>query len=89
MKLLVFYRQKAEHTRRVEQYLHDLGTSHDVDESDVTVIDPDTEAGSSSAVLYDIVSFPGLVVTSNDGRYIQSWSGELPLMDELMGYMFS
>ena len=89
MKLLVFYRQNTEHTRGVEEYLHDLTTSHDVDENDVTVIDPDTEAGSASAVLYDILSFPGLVVTSNDGRYIQGWSGGLPLMDELMGYMFS
>ena len=89
MKLLVFYRQNSEETRRVDDYLHDLTRAHDVREQDIKIIDPNTREGSTDASLYDVLSYPGIVVTDNYGQYIKSWSGELPLMDELISYTFA
>lgn len=89
MKLLVFYRQNSEETRRVEEYLHDLMRMHDLREQDVKIMDPNTREGSTEASLYDVLSFPGVVVTDNYGQYIKGWGGDLPLMDELMSYAYS
>lgn len=89
MKILVFYRQKSDHARKVEEYLHDLVRMHDVKENNIKIIDPDTRNGSVDASLYDILSYPGIVVTDEYGKYIQGWSGSLPLMDELMGYAYT
>ncbi len=89
MKLLVFYRQNSEETRRVEDYLRDLTRMHDVREQDIRAVDPYTREGSTDASLYDVLSYPGIVVTDNYGQYIKGWSGDLPLMDELMSYTFA
>lgn len=89
MKILVFYRQSSEHARQVEDYLRDLTRLHDVHEQDIKIVDPNSRNGAADASLYDILSFPGIVVTDNYGQFIHSWSGELPLMDELMSYAFS
>lgn len=89
MKLLVFYRQNSEETRRVEDYLRDLTRMHDVREQDIKVVDPNTREGSTDASLYDVLSYPGIVVTDTHGQYIKGWSGDLPLMDELMSYTFA
>ena len=89
MKILVFYRQNSEHARRVEEYLHDLVRMHDVRENDIKFVDPNTRNGAADASLYDILSFPGIVVVDEYGKYIQGWSGTLPLMDELMSYAFT
>jgi len=89
MKILVFYRQNSEHTRQVEEYLRDLTRLHDVHEQNIRIIDPNTRDGATDASLYDILSFPGIVVTDDYGQFVHSWSGSLPLMDELMSYAFS
>lgn len=89
MKILVFYRQNSEHARTVEEYLRDLTRLHDIHDQDIKIIDPNTRDGASDASLYDILSFPGLVVTDGYGRFVHGWSGELPLMDELMSYAFT
>jgi len=89
MKLLMFYRQNSEETRKVEEYLRDLTRVHDLREQDIKVMDPNTREGSTEASLYDVLSFPGVVVTDNYGQYIKSWNGDLPLMDELMSYAYS
>jgi hypothetical protein len=40
--------------------------------------------------LYDIVTQPSILVTNDDGSYIKHWEGaNLPLQDEVAGYVFS
>lgn len=85
----MFYRQKSEQASQVEDYLRDLTRLHDIHEQDIKVIDPDTRDGATDADLYDIMAFPGIVVTDSNGQFVHSWSGDLPLMDELMGYAFT
>lgn len=85
----MFYKQKSEYTTRVETYLRDLTRIHDVREQDITIVDPDSPGGALQAEVYGIMAYPGLVVTDQYGQFIHSWSGELPLMDELMSYVFT
>ncbi len=85
----MFYRPNSEHERKVDEYLHDLVRMHDIREQDIKLMDANSRSGSTDASLYDILSFPGFVVTDDYGRYVKGWSGDLPLMDELMSYVFS
>ena len=73
----------------MHEYLHDLVRMHDVQEQDVKLINVNSRTGTTDASLYDVLSFPGIVITDDYGRYIKGWSGNLPLMDELMSYVFS
>lgn len=85
----MFYRQQSEETRMVDSYLRDLVRIHDIRQQDIKVLDPNTREGSTEASLYDVLSFPGVVVTDNYGQYIKGWSGGLPLMDELASYTYT
>ena len=49
----------------------------------------DSREGISLASIYDIMAFPAILVTADDGRYIKHWAGDLPLMSEVMSYAFS
>lgn len=87
--MLVFYRPNSEHERSVDEYLHDLVRMHDIHEQNIRLIDVNSRNGSTDASLYDILSFPGVVITDDYGRYVKGWSGKMPLMDELMSYVFT
>ncbi len=46
-----------------------------------------TRDGAATASLYDIVSYPAILVLGNDGSLVSFWQGmPLPLMDEVAGY---
>jgi len=52
----------------------------------VTQVDLDTRDGAATASLYDIMQYPAIVVTADDGRPLDVWQGmPLPLIDEVMG----
>jgi hypothetical protein len=90
MKVLVLYRPNSEFARRVEEFIHDLQTMHNVDERHLEVLDYDSREGSATASLYDVMSQPGIVVVGDDGAYVKSWQGDdLPLLDEVAGYTIS
>jgi len=53
-------------------------------------MDIDSREGAATASMYDIMSQPGIVITSDDGAYVKHWEGEqLPLMNEVAGYAFN
>lgn len=90
MKVLVFYRPNSEHARKVEEFVHDLQRQHNVDERHLTIYDIDSREGSAMASLYDLMSYPSLVVVGDDGAFVKSWvDGSLPLMDEVVSYTFT
>lgn len=90
MKLLVLYRPNSEYARRVEEFVHDLQTRHGIDENHLEMLDVDSRDGTAIASLYDIVTQPSILVTNDDGSYIKHWEGaNLPLQDEVAGYVFS
>ena len=90
MKVLVLYRPNSELARRVEEFIRDLQTRHNVDERHVQILDFDSREGSATASLYDVMAQPSIVVIGDDGGFIKSWQGtELPLLEEVAGYVLS
>lgn len=88
MKLLVLYRPNSEHATEVETYLHDFQARYHNLIDMIEVRSLDTREGAATASLYDIVSYPGLLVTTDEGQVIRAWQGnKLPLMDEVAGHM--
>jgi hypothetical protein len=83
---MIFYRPNSEHQRSIETYLRDLRRQYTVNDKDIRMMDLNTRDAVATASIYDIVSFPGVVVTDNYGAYIMGWNGTLPLMSELMSY---
>ena len=85
MKVVVLYRPNSEHSRRVEEFAHDLTKTHG--ESKIELMSLDTRDGVSTASLYDIVQYPAILALANDGRLLKNWQGEaLPLMNEVAYY---
>jgi hypothetical protein len=87
MKVLVLYRPNSEFSRRVEEFIHDLQTRHNLDERHLQVLDYDSREGAATASLYDVMTQPSVLVVGDDGGYVKGWEGDqLPLLDEVASY---
>jgi len=86
MKAVMVLKDQTDKTRRAEEYMTDFNR---VTRRDIEVLDPETRDGEAFARLYDITSYPTLVVIANDGQLQAMWRGleELPLFDEVEGYL--
>ncbi len=85
MSVIVIYKPKSEHTRIVEEFLHDFErrTGHTLD-----MVDPDTRDGTEICRLYDVVQYPSIVATDTDGTMRNMWQGlPLPTIDEVSYYV--
>ncbi|MFA5004185.1 MAG: hypothetical protein WC498_02805 [Candidatus Saccharimonadales bacterium] len=90
MKLIVFYRPNSEHARLVEEFIHDLQRVHNVNPSQLDIMDVDSRDGVAMASLYDVMMYPSFLVVADDGSIMKSWEGtQLPLMNEIASYTFS
>lgn len=85
MKVLILYRPHSEHARSVEEYVHEFQARNQ--EHRLEMIDVETRDGSATASLYDVMQYPAILVTQDNGYLQQSWLGDrLPLMDEVASY---
>ncbi|MEK7059221.1 MAG: hypothetical protein AAB971_00465 [Patescibacteria group bacterium] len=85
MKVLILYRPHSEHGRLIEDFIHEYQTRHSTDHLEVLSID--TREGSATATLYDVMTYPAILVLQTDGYVQKVWQGEtLPLMDEVAAY---
>jgi hypothetical protein len=85
MKAVILYHPNSEHARIVEEYVHNfsLGNSHKID-----LMSLETREGAAEATLYDIVSYPALMIIDESGRLQKVWQGStMPLMNEVAGYL--
>jgi hypothetical protein len=90
MKVLILYRPQSEHATTVETFVRDFEHQHDQGSKNIELMSVDTRDGAATASLYDIWSFPTILVLDMDGRVLNMWQGErLPLMDEVAGYIRS
>jgi len=88
MKVLVLYRPKSEHGRIIEEYIRDLRSR--TRDLKLEVLSIDSRDGSAIASLYDVLSYPAILVLANDGYLQKSWEGtDLPLMDEIVAYSYA
>ena len=86
MKVYVLYRPRSEHSRLVEEFVHEF--EHRSVDRRLEVLDIDSRDGSATASLYDVLSYPAILALTDDGQMLKSWIGEEvpPLMDELAYY---
>lgn len=85
MRLLILYRPNSEHSRTIEEFIHDYQRQYN--SRGVEIQDVDSREGIATATLYDIMSYPAVLALQNDGVAQQVWQGaDLPLMSELASY---
>jgi hypothetical protein len=85
MKVMVIYKDNTDHAREVIDYMRDFEaqTGHTLE-----VIDPDTPDGAQFCRTYDIVEYPSVLATSDDGVLQHLWRGRpLPLINEVSYYV--
>jgi hypothetical protein len=85
MKVKVLYRDNTDHTRSVLTFQDEFErrTSEKVE-----LVSLDTVEGSETARIYDITSYPAVLVTTDTGELQQLWQGEqLPLINDVRGYL--
>lgn len=90
MKVVVLYRPNSEYGRSVETFIRDFKYQNEERSKQLDVLDIDTRDGVATASLYDVMQYPAILVLGDDGSLMKSWiGGELPLLDEIAGYVYS
>lgn len=88
MKVLVLYRPNSEFATATETYVRDFQRQHDAGER-IELVSVNTRDGAALASLYDILAYPSVIALADDGAVLNSWIGpQLPLMDEVAGYLY-
>lgn len=85
MKTLILFRPNSEHERVVIDYLRDFQrqTGKVLPQMDV-----DSAEGMNLCRIYDIVQYPAILATDNEGHVQQLWQGlPLPAMSEVSYYV--
>lgn len=83
--VMIFTRDDTDYARRVTEFLHDFErrTSRVL-----TTVNPDSADGAARAQVYDIVEYPTIIATAEDGRLLAQWRGlPLPTIDEVSYYV--
>lgn len=83
MRLVVLWNEQTDYASEVREWIRDF--EHDTGHAEkIENLDPETIEGSDFAKLYDILQFPAVVVTDEDGQLIQMWKGTpMPQIDQV------
>lgn len=85
MKVVVLYRPKSEHSRKVEDFARDFSRFNS--SRRLELVSLDTRDGASTATLYDVMQYPAILALRDDGQILKEWEGDmLPLMNEVAHY---
>jgi hypothetical protein len=84
MKVVVLYRPDSEHSRLVEEFIHEYQSR--VGESRFEIVNVDSRDGIATASLYDVVQYPAIVVMQDDGYMHKLWQGTVPMISEVASY---
>lgn len=79
--ITILYRPNSEQANAVEDFLRELKRER----IDYKTLDIDSREGIDFAQLHDIMQFPTVIATKEDGSPLQTWVGSLPLIREV-GY---
>ena len=87
MRALILYRPRSEHEGKVLDYVHEYQIRHP--DRQLELVSLDTINGDQMARLYDVVSYPAILITAPpDGQLVQLWQDEqFPLMDDIDFYL--
>lgn len=85
VKTYVIYKDASDHARAVIDYLRDFERQTG---KKLNIIDPESAEGASLCRAYDIVEYPTVVATDNNGIMQQMWRGlPLPTVSEISYYV--
>lgn len=85
MKALILYRPESEHARAVDEFIREFSRRTN---KSIQLVDVDSVDGVSKAQIYDVMEYPAVVVTQDDGSYTKVWTGlPLPLINDVAGYL--
>lgn len=85
MKVILIHTPNSSHARIVEEFCENFKRRTEVE---INLISTETREGASVASLYDIVRYPAIVITRDDGTLINQWQGDsLPLVSDVMAYL--
>lgn len=85
MRVLIF--TKTDESYLSERNLEDFEKNLKVSDYDVQKYFIDSVEGGHKAQLYDIYLVPSVVVTTDDGHYIQCWRGSMPMVADVKNYL--
>jgi hypothetical protein len=72
MRIYIFYRPDSEHERITKEYAERLEKEQDVK---VRLINVNTRDGYADASIYDVMQYPTVMVTRDDGQMAKMWAG--------------
>lgn len=85
MKTILFYRPNSENQRQALDYLRDFTSQTG---KKLPTMDPDSPGGAELCRLYDILQFPAILVTDDDGAMQNLWTTDnLPTFSEVSYYV--
>ena len=84
MKTYVIYKDSSDHARAVIDYLRDFKRQTG---KDLATIDPNSPEGADICRSYDVVEYPTILSTDDQGIMQQMWRGlPLPTISEVSYY---
>lgn len=85
MRIVVIYREYSDHAREVMEWIDQFERRSG---RTIEQIDPDSPDGETFCTAREIMQYPTITVTDDDGKPYGIWSGSpLPVIDEVMGYI--
>ena len=85
MQALILYIPKSDHGSEVESYANDFSRRYPG--LKLTLLDAESREGVAKCELYDILSYPSVIVFTDEMLLQNAWIGELPQISEVYAYM--
>lgn len=88
MKIVILYHPESDHSRTVEEYVHDFTRINP--EVEMTLISVDTREGADKAAVYDVTAYPSMLALKEDNELVKAWVGlPLPLMNDVAYFTYT
>ena len=85
MKTVLLYRPNSAQERQALDYMRDFTAQTG---KKLDALDPDSPAGVDLCRIYDVMQFPAILVTDDDGALQNLWMGDtLPTFSEVSYYI--
>ena len=82
--MVIVWKDYTDYSRDVIEWLREFNRRTG---KEIESIDPDTKEGIGFCKVYDVVEYPTLVATTDDGRVLHIWKGRpLPTINEVSFY---
>ncbi len=85
MQALILYIPKSDHGSEVEEYATEFNSRYPG--LKMILLDAESREGVAKCELYDILSYPSVIVFTDDMVLQNAWIGKLPQFSEVYAYM--